>query len=73
MKNLLIFAGVVFMLRGGADCLALIRNVQTASINSAYSAGYITGQVIGAIALLVAGVGLIKRGKTAAKSRLPTA
>ena len=72
MKNLLIFVGVVFMLRGGADCLALVGNVNVASIHSAYSAGYIIGQAIAAIALVAAGAGLIKRGSAAAKSRFPT-
>lgn len=73
MKYLLIFAGMIFLLKGVAKSFAVAHGPSASGVTSAYAAGLITGQSIVALAFVVGGVALVKLGWSAAMSRPPAA
>jgi hypothetical protein len=62
MPRLLIFAGVVSLLKGVSACVSAAQSLPASSFNSAYSVGYFTGHATVALAFLLGGGGFIKYG-----------
>ena len=59
MRFLLIFSGIVFMLRGVKACITTIGNLVSGHLGSAYAVGAITAEALVALGLLTTGIAFI--------------
>jgi hypothetical protein len=59
MQFLLIFSGIVFVLRGAKACVITVSNLVSVHIGSAYAVGQIAGEAVVALGLLAAGAAFI--------------
>lgn len=69
MKYLWITVGALLLVRGIRKCATFVQTFPSQSLDTAYSIGFATGQVVGIILLLLGGVGLIKYGWQSVRSQ----
>lgn len=59
MRHVQLVIGVILVIKGISDCIALPAALSALQLGTAYSAGEATGLVIGAMAVLAGGVILV--------------
>ena len=56
MKNLILAAGVYFLLKAGIDGFQFVEHFASYNFSTAYNAGFATGQALAPLAFLAVGI-----------------
>lgn len=59
MRYLQFVIGIILVIKGVCDCIALPSAITALHVGSAYSAGEATGLVVGSLAVLIGGVVIV--------------
>jgi hypothetical protein len=60
MKKLILVVGLYFLVKAGIDVYRVIDHFSSCTFNTAYGAGFATGQIVAPLLFLVVGILLVR-------------
>ena len=68
MKKLIFVVGLYFLFKAGIDTFRVVEHFSSYNLNTAYAAGFATGQIMAPLLFLVVGVLLVRHSWLARSS-----